>query len=383
MIDLSKLLAFGSSLIPFVLVLTVIVFVHEMGHFLIARYNGVQVKTFSIGYGPEIFGWTDKAGTRWRFSWLPFGGYVMMLGDADPSSTRTNVEGLSETEKLKTLSSKTPLQRIAVAFGGPLMNIIFTLLIFTIVGMCKGLPEMRPQIQAVAQNSVAAACGLQAGDLITQIDDVPIKYLSGMQGQLKQKAGGKVTLHYMRDDHECSAEANLWKEGAEGAKIPVSLLGISIAGNPEFVPASVWEVVSFGVKSCCMQAASLFTGIARSIFGKGEGVKFGGVLSIGDWANKSLSGGFVTFLNFMAMLSLSLAFCNLLPIPVLDGGSIFIDFIVLLRGKPLSPSVINLVYSAGGIVVLSLMLWMTWNDLVTYNVVKSVTDFFKRLFGGG
>jgi regulator of sigma E protease len=352
-----------------------------MGHFLVAKYNGVQVKTFSIGYGPKIFSWMDKAGTRWCLSLIPLGGYVMMLGDADASSTRSDVSDLSAEEKSKTLASKTPLQKTAVAFGGPLMNIIFTLLIFLFIGIWKGLPEMQPKIDSVAKGSVAEVCGLQKGDVITGIADADVQYVSEMSQLLEKNAGKTVVVRYSREGSDCATEASLWKEGENKEKIPLKVLGINIASELIFVKTSVWAAVAFSVMNCYRQAVAFFSGIAGFLSGKGGGgMKIGGILAIGDLANKSLSGGFVIFLNFMAMLSFSLAICNLVPIPALDGGSIAINLIEFVRRKPLSPSTINWVYSIGIMAVIGLMLLATWNDLVNYGVIKKISTFFKSLF---
>ncbi|MDR3285067.1 MAG: M50 family metallopeptidase [Holosporales bacterium] len=377
---ISKIIETVSSFLPFILVLTVIVFIHEMGHFLIARYNNVHVTTFSIGYGPEIFGWTDKKGTRWCFRWIPLGGYVMMLGDADASSVRSNFEGLDEEALSKTLPSKTPLQRTAVAFGGPLMNIIFTLLIFIFIGLWKGIPDTIPKIKDVAENSIAAKCGLQGGDLITGLNDEKIEVFSEMKNFLEKNAGKDVILHYKRGNEECTTKISLYTQDSSGEKIPAKIIGIHLAGDLIFTKASVWQTISLGIQYCYVIAISMVSGLTKALFGKKDGAKLGGILSIGDFANQSMSSGLVTFLNFMAMLSFSLAIFNLLPIPVLDGGSIVINLLEFIRRKPLSATTINFIYSGGLFIVIGLMIWATWNDLVNYGIVKKIIVFFKKLF---
>ena len=376
---LNKLISFGWSLIPFIIVLTIIVFIHELGHFLIARANGVHVTAFSIGYGPEIFGWTDKKGTRWKFSWIPLGGYVMMLGDADPSSVKSKTDKLTKEEYNRTLTSKTPFQRIMVAFGGPLMNFIFSLFIFAFIGLWKGIPDMEPKIQSVVEGSIADVAGLKSGDIITGLNEDKIKLLSEMKRLLEKNSGSDVILHYKRGDENLSSNVQLY-ENVNGIKTPIKMLGISLSGNLVFTKANVLEAVLYGVKYCYASAVAIFSGIGKAIFGKKDGAKLGGILSIGDVANKSMSGGFITFLNFLAMLSFSLGIFNLFPIPVLDGGSIVLNFVELVRGKPLSASAINVIYSLGLAAVLSLMIWATWNDFVNYGIVSKISSFFKNIF---
>lgn len=371
-----KLLAFGETIIPFIIALTVIVFVHELGHFLIARHNGVKVVTFSIGYGKELFGWTDKKGTRWRFSMLPFGGYVMMLGDADATSVRSNLDHVEENQKDQTLLSKTPLQRMCVSSGGPLMNIIFTLLIFMSIGLWKGIPDMTPSIQSVIADSIAQHAGLLAGDRITKVNDTPIQTLSQMKEALTKQQGHDVRLSYMRKDKEMEVRLPLYTLLPDGAKMPVNVIGITLAGDLVFTKASAWEAIAYGGQYCWSAAKGIVSGLTRAITGQKGGAKFGSILSIGDVAHSSMAHGMISFLHFMAMLSFSLAIFNLLPIPVLDGGSIMLSGVEWVRGKPLSDASINVVYTIGISVVALLMLWAMWNDLVRYHIVDKVVGWF-------
>lgn len=374
----NKIFETGAGIIPFILVLTIIVFVHEFGHFLIARYNGVQVTKFSIGYGPEIFGWTDKKGTRWRFSAIPLGGYVMMLGDSDASSVKADLNGLKGDDLKKTVHSKPPLQRMMVAFGGPLANIIFTLSVLIFIGLFKGIPDMEPKIQAVLSDSIGEKCGLKEGDILVGINDKKIKLVSDIKKIISKFSGSDVILKYEREGKINEVKAALYDLDKDGRKTPLTMLGVSLGGEIVFTKVSTSQAVVYGLKYCYLSAQAFITGISKALLGKKDGAKIGGILSIGDIANKSIAGGFITFLNFMAMLSFSLAFFNLLPIPVLDGGSIVLNFIEFVRGKPLSNGVINFIYSLGIVAVASLMIWSTWNDISRYG--DKLLDFFKGFF---
>jgi regulator of sigma E protease len=266
-----KMLGVVYNIAPFIIVLTIVVFVHEMGHFLIARYNGVHVRAFSIGYGPEIFGWTDKKGTRWRLSWIPFGGYVMMLGDADAASIKSNTDGLEAEELKKTLTAKTPLQKMMVAFGGPLANIIFTLLAFVFMGVFEGIPEMKPQVKSVVAESIAQKCGLQDGDVLTGINGDSIQFVSKIKELLEKYAGKDVALHYKRNGEDCTTSASLYVIDKNGMKTPARVLGINFAGQIVFLEASLGEVVLHSLQSCWFSAVGMVSTIFKTITGKSDG----------------------------------------------------------------------------------------------------------------
>lgn len=377
---LSKLGSLAGNLIPFLIVLAVIVFVHEMGHFLIARYNGVYVKSFSIGFGPELFGWTDKRGTRWKVSMCPLGGYVMMLGDADASSTKADLEGIPEDQLQNTLPSKTPLQRMMVALGGPLFNVLFTILLMVILGIGKGVPDLAPRIQEVMKESPAAACHLQEGDLITALDDTPINTFQDMSDALARLKGKDVTLHFRRGNEEQSASLALYKVEADGTKTPLDRLGVRIGGSTTFRKVSPVEAVTYSLKYCVAATAASCRMIAKMIT-REDGGQVGSLLSIGDGAKQSMGQGLFPFLSFMAMLSFSLGFFNLLPIPVLDGGSILLNFIEIVIRRPLPVLVTNIVYIIGMGLVGLLMIVALWNDFMRYGLFDRCGTFIRGLFG--
>jgi regulator of sigma E protease len=368
--------------IPFFIALTVIVFVHELGHFLLARHYGIQVQTFSIGFGTELFGWTDKKGTRWRFSLIPLGGYVMMLGDSDPSSSKANLKGLTDDEKKQTLHLRPPLQRMMVAFGGPFFNILLTISLLAIICLGKGIPNMTPRIHSVAGRSLAASVGLREGDVITAINDCKISFVSEIKKQLSRSRGKSILLNYERNGKLYQAPLQLWENDKKtGKKIPLSLLGVTFDGELSYKKASLIEAFHYGFLYCYDSALGLFSGLSRSLSGQKNGVQIGGLLAIGDGAQKSFSAGLFKFLEYMAALSLSLGIFNLLPIPVLDGGSIFLGFIEVITRRPLSVMVTNIVSFLGLCLVICMMLWSFWNDFVRYGIVDKIIRFVKSAFG--
>ncbi|GHS91754.1 zinc metalloprotease [Alphaproteobacteria bacterium] len=368
------------SALPFFIVLTTIVFIHELGHFLIARHYNVQVKTFSIGFGPKLFGWTDKKGTQWRLSAFPLGGYVMMLGDADASSTRAKLDGLDDDAIARTLTGKTPFQRMMVAFGGPLFNILLTLLLFAGIGRFKGIPDMVPRVQEVLAHSLASKAGLKKGDIISGVNDIAVTKVSEMKKALKSYSGQDATLHYKRGGKSLQSAVALYETKADGQKTPLSLLGVTLNGNRIYEKVSVLKALGYGATYCYEAARGLLVGLGRTISGQKDGAKLGSFLMIGDGAQKSFSSGGVDFLLYMAMISFSLGFINLFPIPVLDGGNILLNFIEIVIRRPLSSVFVNIVSLGGVGLVAALMMWSVWNDLDRYGVIKGIVDFFKKLF---
>ncbi|MDR1907556.1 MAG: RIP metalloprotease [Holosporales bacterium] len=379
---LEKIWDLGASILPFLVVLLIIVFVHEMGHFLIARHYGVQVTTFSVGYGSELCGWTDKKGTRWRISSLPIGGYVMMLGDADATSVRADLDKVKDDDRSKTVHSKTPWQRIMISFGGPLFNLLFTIIVIASIGIWKGIPDVVPVIQSVSDNSVASKCGLQANDLITGLGDKTVTKLSEMSQYLKLYNGMDTEIHYRREGKDCVAPISLYELDSAGNKTPVSVLGVALSGEMIYEHVSPGKALLSALQYCYFSAKSTTRGLTKMITRENNGAQLGGIFSIGEGVNKSLSMGIVPFFTFMAMLSFSLAFFNLLPIPVLDGGSIFLNTIELIIRRPISAMFTNVVYFIGMGVVGLMMIVALWNDVVRMGFVGKVVSFVQTLFGG-
>lgn len=377
MID--KLWNLGIGALPFVIVLTVIVFIHEMGHFLIARCNGVQVKTFSIGIGPELCGWTDHKGTRWRLSLLPFGGYVMMLGDDDATSVKADLSNVREEDKSKTLTSKTPFQRMAISFGGPLFNILFTIFITLGMGLFKGIPDSAPRIQEIMKDSPAQKAGLAVGDVILSLNDVEIHTLSRMPTILKRFAGKNVTLVVQRGKEKVTLPLALYETTPEGKTIAKHCLGVTLGGELIFEQATFLQAFAYSLSYCWNMTTNTVNALIGSFTGK-SGAKLGSIFSIGSAAKRTMSQGVISSLNFISALSFSLAFFNLLPIPALDGGSIFLNGLEAVLRRPLSESFVEWSYRIGLGCVALLMLWSLRNDFVHFHFVDGIVNFFKSIF---
>ena len=380
-------------IIPFLIVLTVLVFVHELGHYVVARWNGVKIEVFSIGFGPEIFGWTDKNQTRWKFSLIPLGGYVRMFGDADPSGQSVNPELkiMSLEQKNLTLSSKTPLQRIAVAAAGPLAHYLLAIVIFMGVFTIKGEPVLTNDIGAVVEKSVAERIGVKAGDRITRLNDAPISEFNDIIGTLKDLTGKDVQVEVSRplsfpEDPAAGIPENAPRESIvlfgkmvtysdSNEEIPVQKLGIAPGGS--FI-RSVGPLQSIGlsIKKCYQYSGEILSSLGQMITGQKGSGELGGILSIGSMAKESVSGGMITLIMFMAVLSVNLGLINLLPVPILDGGHILFCSIEAMTGRPVKEKIQEWAFGIGMFIVLSVMLLTTWNDISHFKVIQKITGLF-------
>ncbi len=366
-----------ATFLPFVIILTILVFVHEMGHFLVARRNGVKVTVFSIGFGPELFGWTDRHQTRWRFSLIPLGGYVKMLGDADPSSARAadNSE-LTEEEKNQTLHSKTPLQQIAVAAAGPAANILFAIVALWALIVIKGVPFISPVIHKIEPGMLAEKSGLQVEDKILKVDSQIIEDFQQLRRIIGQSAGKDVSFEIERSGAVVHKTISFYEvDPVTQEKKPLARLGI-MPGEPEYIRHNPIMAIGYGLSLCWDLTVETFSGLVRLVTGKSSSSELGGILSIGDMAAQSTKNGLTSVIWLMSLLSINLALINLLPIPVLDGGHIFLSSLEIIRGKPLSAKAQELIFLAGFLLVAGVMLFATWNDLLRYKVFQIIKSWF-------
>ncbi|MEI8295239.1 MAG: RIP metalloprotease RseP [Alphaproteobacteria bacterium] len=352
-------------LIPFLVVLTVLVFVHELGHYLVARYNGVRIEVFSIGFGPEIFGWTDRVQTRWKFSLIPLGGYVRMFGDADASS-RPDHDALRKAPdelRQQSLHSKTPWQRIAISAAGPLANFLFSFIVLAIVFMIKGQPTYSTTVAAVSPGMQAEKAGLLADDTILKINHETVHDFEQVRGIIRKSGGKELNFEIQRQ--QAMVTITMTPEVENGA---VKLLGINPAIK-EFVPQGPLSACKDSVVLVYHLCTSLTYGVGRMIVGKGSANELGSFLSIGSMAGDSAKFGAVALISFMAILSVNLGMINLFPIPMLDGGHILFYLIEIVRKKPISEKAQEYAFIMGFVLVMGLMLFSTWNDLVRFKVI--------------
>lgn len=369
---------FGSSALAFVLVLSVLVFVHEWGHYWVARRAGVRIEVFSIGFGPELFGWTDRAGTRWKVSLLPLGGFVKMFGDADPASTPSaHVVAMTEAEKAVSFHHKRVGQRAAVVAAGPLANFLFAIVALGLLYATAGQPFTPPDVGGVQPGSAAERAGLMPGDVIRSIDGTAIQRFEEIRQIVSLKPGLPLVLTVERSGRSVALTAT--PEVSEvtdrfGNVHRVGLLGISRAGM-DYVRHDPLTAVWQAGREVTGMVGGTFTALGQMIRGDRGTEELGGPLRIAQMSGEVAQTGAYALIWFMAFLSVNLGMINLFPVPLLDGGHLLFYAFEAVRGKPLPPRAQEYGFRIGLALVLTLMVFATWNDLVQLRVV----DFVKGL----
>jgi regulator of sigma E protease len=362
---------FLSYLIPFLFILTVVVFVHEMGHFLVARWCGVGVKAFSIGFGPEIFGFNDKHGTRWRVAWIPLGGYVKFIDDENAASAgQKSLESLPEADRDKTFQGKSLGQRAAIVAAGPFANFIFAILIFTAVFSIFGERITAAKVDAINPDSAAERAGFQPGDVIKSIDGTTISNFSDMQRIVATSPDRELRFVVDRDGKPVDLTATPERKEITdrfGNTFKIGLLGIQRSASPDdwtlkrHDPATAFVM---GVKECYFVVSRSLGYLYDVIKGREDADQLGGPLRIAQVSGQVATAGFLALLNLAAIISVSIGLINLFPIPMLDGGHLLFYGIEAVRGKPLSETTQEIGFRIGLAFVLMLMIFATWNDLI-------------------
>lgn len=364
--SLETILLYGP---PFIVILSIVVFVHEYGHYWVARRNGIKVEVFSIGFGRELFGVNDKAGTRWKFSLIPLGGYVKMLGDADASSSQADPENSGQPDAFP---SKSVWQRMAVVVAGPAANFIFAIIVLALLYSIHGRPVASPTVGNVFEDGAAAEAGIVEGDRIAAIDGAPMETFADLQVVVQQAAGVPLALTIIRGDQEFDVTVTPKLREVQGQE--VGLIGIE-PGAPDFRrQGPVLALADAGQDTFRMVALTLGA-IGEMIVGSRGTEELGGPLRIAQMAGDVAQQGFQEAVWFTAILSINLGLINLFPIPMLDGGHLVMYSIEAARGRPLTERAQEIAFRFGLAMVLTLMVFATWNDLVHLNVI----EFFSGL----
>ena len=372
-----KLSGLGDTLIgyllPFLFVLTIVVFIHELGHFLAARWCGVGIKAFSIGFGPEIVGFNDRYGTRWKISWIPLGGYVKFIDDENAASAgggRRTLDQLTPEERARSFQGKSLAQRAAVVAAGPIANFVLAIVIFTAIFGIFGERITAAKVDVVNPGSVAERAGFLAGDRVISIDGSGIESFGEMQrivGMSPDKP-----LHFVVERGGKTVDITVTPELKEitdrfGNTMRMGLLGIQRNAAPE-----EWTLQRHDpVTALVMALKETYFVISRSlgylydvVTGRESADQLGGPIRIAQVSGQVATAGFVALLNLAAIISVSIGLINLFPIPMLDGGHLLFYGIEALRGRPLSEGTQEIGFRIGLAFVLMLMIFATWNDLI-------------------
>lgn len=367
---LESLIWLLSYLVPFLVVLTIIVFVHEMGHYLVARWNGVAIQTFSIGFGPELFGFNDRAGTRWRVSAIPLGGYVRFVGDMNAASVPDpDAVQLSAEMQPRLFVNKNVWQRIAVVVAGPAANVIFTLIVLYALLVGFGRYTIDPVIDVVTPGSVAESAGLMAEDRVLSVDGYRVRGFEDFQRLVAtspgrpvtvevERAGAPLTLVLTPDIAETTDRfGNVQRIGRIGVARNIEAGDVSLyRPDPVEAVGMTFEEVRFIIQRTGAFLADFFVG-------RGDVEQLGGPVKVAKVSGEVATLGIIALINLMALLSLNIGLFNLLPVPMLDGGHLLYFLIEAVRGKPLSPRIQEYGFRFGLFLVLSLTVFTFINDI--------------------
>ncbi|MFG1212724.1 MULTISPECIES: RIP metalloprotease RseP [unclassified Xanthobacter] len=358
--------------IPFLFVLTLVVFFHELGHFWVARRAGVRVVTFSLGFGPEIAGFNDKHGTRWRIAAIPLGGYVRFFGDEDAASTpdSARLSQMTAAERNESFFYKPVAWRAAIVAAGPIANFLLAIAIFAIVFMVFGKQVTAPRVDQINPGSAAEMAGFKPGDLVLEIDGAKVDSFSDMQRIVGSHAGQPLAFTVARGDREVTLTATPeLKEVKDpfGNSHRTGLLGISrslAAGDVTTQRFGPVEAIGMGVQETWFVVARTFDYLGGLVAGRESADQLGGPIRIAQVSGQVATFGIGALLSLAAVLSVSIGLLNLFPIPLLDGGHLLFYAFEAIRGRPLSARTQDIGFRIGLALVLMLMIFATWNDVL-------------------
>jgi regulator of sigma E protease len=367
--------------IMFLLVLTLVVFIHELGHFLVARWCGVTVKAFSIGFGPEIYGFYDKHGTRWRFAWIPLGGYVKFIDDDNVSSQgAVATKGLTAAERAGAFHSKPVSARAAVVAAGPIANFILATVLYAILNATVGVHVLPALVDAVVPNSPAAQAGFQPGDQIVQINNSRIDKFEDLQrivgssaGEplkfVVERKGEKVTLEATPNvDEQRDAFGRTFRRGIIGIQRSVS------ADKVRTVDVSLPQAVLLGMGETYNNIAQTLDGLWDIVTQRQSAEQMGGPIMMAEVTARVAELGIEPMLRWIAFISANIGFLNLLPIPVLDGGHLVFYAYEAIRRKPASQRMQQMGFQFGLALLMMLVVFVNFNDIM---------NVWRRLTGTG
>lgn len=358
--------------VPFLFVLTLVVFFHELGHFLVARRCGVRVLVFSIGFGPELFGFNDRHGTRWKVSAIPLGGYVKFFGDENAASVPdpAALAAMTEEERRHSFVHQPVARRAAIVVAGPLANFVLAIAIFAALFMVFGKPSTSARVDAVQPGSAAEAAGFKPGDVVLTINGRPIESFPDMQQIVSTSAGETLEFEVDRGGLKVPLKATpALRESKDrfGNVHRIGVLGITRSPSPEdthFQPVGPGKALELGVQKTWFVAERTLSYIGGVISGREAADQLGGPIRIAQVSGQVATEGLPSLFSLVAILSISIGLLNLFPVPLLDGGHLLFYGIEAARGRPLSERAQEVGFRIGLAIVVMLMIFATYNDVL-------------------
>jgi regulator of sigma E protease len=365
-------------LVAFVCALGPLVFFHEFGHYFVARLFGIPAETFSIGFGRELLGWTDKQGTRWKLAWLPLGGYVKFVGDMTPASNPADLEHIPVEQREHAFQLRPVWQRFLVVLAGPIANFILAIAIFAAFFMVLGAPRTNI-VGGIVPDTPAAAAGLRPGDKILSVAGRDTPSFDDIRSVVMLRPNETVPIVVARAGQRSTLQVHL-KGDTEtdpfGEKFNRGLLGVyPTTGVLERLP--VYEAVPEATRYTFSITRSMIDGLAQIVTGRRGTQDVGGPIKIAQIAGQQAALGALPFVQLLALFSINLGFINLLPVPMLDGGHLFFYAVEAIRRRPLSARALDWAFRGGLAVILALVAFTTINDLGSLGL----WDRLQRLIG--
>ena len=349
-----------------------LVFFHELGHYLVARWFGVGAEQFSIGFGREISGWTDKRGTRWKVGWLPLGGYVRFVGDMTPASQEDANAELSDEARAVAFHNKPWWQRFLIVLAGPVANFILAIAIFAAFFAIFGMPKTPAVVGQVQPGSVAASAGLRAGDRIEEIAGQDIESFEDLRRIVSIRPGEQVVIAIDRSGQKQEIAAKLGAQQITdefGQSYRIGLLGV-LGGQRELQKLPIVSIVPEATRYTFALTRSMIDGLGQIITGKRSTKDLGGPLKMAQIAGQQASLGPFEFIQLIALFSINLGFINLLPVPMLDGGHLVFYAAEAVRRRPVSLRAQDWAFRGGLALLLALLVFTTINDLASFGLFE-------------
>jgi regulator of sigma E protease len=369
-------------------VFSAVVFFHELGHFLVARWCGVKVQTFSIGFGKEIVGWNDRKGTRWRIAWIPLGGYVKFMDDENPASapSREIIEKMTPEQRETSFHAKPLWQRAAVVAAGPIANFLLSIVIFAIWYGSFGIPRTQPRVDEVVAGSPAEKAGLKAGDVVLTIDGQKIESFEGIKKVVLTRLNRELDITVQRGPGEVPLKVTphlVETFEKNGQRVTDVVIGVKNNATPDTVtihrPGPL-EAARLGVENTAFLIKLQLSWIGDLVRGQQKLDQLGGIGRIADITGKVVEDSPINVVYFLAFVSVGIGLLNLFPIPLLDGGHLFFYALEAIRRRPLSERAMEMSFRFGFAVVLMLMMLAFYNDRHIYaDWARGIADIFGRI----